>query len=103
MLMKKIAHLYHKIFGWLFMTCKEAVAEMNSRDHSHKHSTVRVRLWLHLLFCRMCTYYSRASRTMGQAIKDFISKSKDAIDIENLNHELVKKFISKNSEDRTDQ
>jgi len=95
---EKLLNIFYKVFGIFFLTCKEAVAEMNSDHHGHKHSVTGVRLKIHLVFCDVCRFYYSASIALGNAVKNLAKKSESEINLDELNNELMTKFVPVKSE-----
>ena len=84
---------FPKVFGFLFMTCKEAVGEMNSENQRHRHSINGMRLKVHLFFCKVCAYYFQTGQILKKAIQTVTHESESKIDIEKLNNELMTRFV----------
>lgn len=74
------------------MTCREAVERINSAESLTWIAWFRLKL--HLSLCSACRHYLQTSRILGEAVRKLVSGSRDSVDLEKLNRELLKKFAN---------
>lgn len=63
------------------MNCREAAEKIDLGE-------ARWRVWLHVLHCRGCRMYRRATRILGELTRKAVAPER----LEKLNEDLVSKF-----------
>lgn len=76
------------IFG---LTCKKA-AEHLDLGLEHAHPVTRIRVRVHLFWCRACTAYFRGNRMLAEAAAEFCKHAGADALAEKITRDLLKKY-----------
>ncbi len=61
------------------MSCREVCALAQEYADGHGSNASRVKIRLHMLFCRSCTSFVDQTRQTGQLVRQSLSKNSDTL------------------------